>query len=467
MAVLGGGPTGLAAAHRLAREHDPIRVDLYEASSRLGGVVTTEERDGFLYELGPASMNAKHPAVADLIYEHLQLSPHIEKRSAAAKNFFIVKKGEILAMPQSPVAFFQSKLLSWQAKIKILAEPLVRKLPEPEAGQESVGDFFGRRFGTELVEYVIDPALAGIYSTTPASLSMKHAFARIWNIERTKGSVIGGLFFGRKQKSPNSKYGTYSSKELRESFSYDNGMQVLTSSIESSLVSMNDGGHLYKNSKVRDLRQTKDGKWKVNGRGYYDAVISTIPTYALASINSNITSTQKGFQELAQGVEYAPASIVVLGFNKSQVPTRLDGFGALLPTNEGKKMLGINYTSSNFPTRVSDPSKVYLTVYVGGNRSPELPFRPAKEVVEVATKELRDVLGVEGHPFFSRVKTWSKGIPQYVPGFDKMLCYMARIEKGAPGVVLAGNYRDGVGLPDALMSGIKAAERTIDFLNSG
>lgn len=473
VAVLGGGPAGLAAAYRLLQPNGaPVgttfEVDVYEASGRFGGVVTTECRGGFCYELGPSSMNAKHAVVADLVQEKLGLTNRLESRSALAKRVYLLRDGKLVPLPMSPGQFMTSKLLSWRAKLAVLTEPFVKKLDNvKEANLESVGAFFRRRFGEEVVNYVVDPMLAGIYSARPADLSMKHAFATIWNLEKDRGSVIGGMFLGGAKVEPDPRYKAYTGKELRASFSYDKGMEVLTDTLVSHIKELNPKrGRLYKYAKVRTLDQDPDGAWRINGRGKYDAVISTIPAHSVGSIYTNVSSLERGFKKLKKSINYAPVSIVVLGFDKSQVPHPLDGFGALLPTVEGRRILGVNFSSSNFPKRVDDPNKVFLTVYVGGQRSPELPFRPAKEVIDVSKKELGHVLGVTGEPFFSRVKTWTLGIPQYEPGFDEALCTMARVERATPGLVFGGNYRDGVGLPDALRSGIKSAERVMEYVQT-
>lgn len=471
IAVLGGGPAGLAAAHRLLQPSTtPLRVDLYEATGRCGGVVTTESGGGFRYELGPSSMNLKHPAVADLVREQLGLSSRVEARSAKAKRFYLVRDGKLVSLPSSPIQFISSAFLSWRAKLAVLTEPFAKRLAKngKHVHQETVGHFFKRRFNQEVVDYLIDPMLAGIYSAKPAELSMKHAFARIWNLERRKGSIIGGFLTGGAKTAPDPRYKRYSGKELRASISYDRGMEVLTEALEQRIKELNKaaghGGRVYKHGKVRMLDQDIDGSWRVNGRGKYDAVISTIPTHALGSIASNMRSLERGFQRLKKKIQYKPVSIVVLGFKKSQILHPLDGYGALLPTKEGRRILGINFSSSNFPKKLEDPDAVFLTVYLGGSRSPQLPFRPAREVVNVAKEEIRDLVGTDGDPFYSRVKMWTKGIPVYSPEHGEALCAIARVEKRAPGLVLGGNYRGGVGFPDALLSGVESAERIIRYL---
>lgn len=468
VAVLGGGPAGLSAAYRLLTSSvhpnlPPIIVDVYEASRRFGGVVTTERADGFTFELGPASMQAKHSGVRDLVYEKLNLGERVLPRSGKATRFYIFKNGELVMLPSSPMKFLKSQLLSWKGKVDIVKE-LLRKKGNVEG--ETVGDFFERRFGKELVDYVIDPMVAGIYASRPKDLGIKYALAKVWRLEREAGSVIRGMFTGKAKDPPDARFNTYTSRQLNEGFSYDTGLEVLMASLCEGIKRHNNGGNLNRKVTVRALDRTSDGTWRVNGRGKYDAVISTIPTHSLGSVRSNLQSLESGFEILKKKVKYAAVSIVVLGFHKSQVSHPLDGFGALVPTVESRKILGINFGSSNFPSYVKDPNTIFLTCYLGGRRQPEIPFKPAQEVVDISVRELRDVLGVTGQPTFSRVKTWYQGIPQYEPDHGEVLCTIARLEKRAPGLIFAGNYRDGVGLPDALMSGINSADRARDYLKT-
>ncbi|CDF36567.1 unnamed protein product [Chondrus crispus] len=471
VAVLGGGPAGLSAAFRLLHDLPPglsVKVDLYEATGRLGGAVTSACDAGFCYELGPNSMNAKHPSVADLIQEKLRLKPRMLPRSPYAKRYYFMRDGKLVPLPLSPLHFATTGLLSWRAKWHVVKEPFVARLQDVrDSHMESVASFFQRRFGREVVDYLVDPMVAGTYSGKPADLSMKHALRKVWRLEQKHGSVIGALLRGAGKTKPDPRYKPYTGKELRASFTYDKGMEVVTDALVANINDLNPrGGRLYTHGKVRTLDRDPNGAWRINGRGKYDAVISTIPTHAVKSIYTNMSALGKGFKKLNKSIKYAPVSVVVMGFDKSQVPHPLDGFGALIPTVEGRQILGINFSSSNYPQRLSDPDKVFLTVYVGGQRNPDLPFRRAKEIVDISKKELGHVLGVKGDPFFSRVKTWKRGIPQYDPQFDESLCTMARAEKSAKGFVFGGNYRDGVGLPDALRSGILSAEKTLQYLKT-
>lgn len=425
--------------------------------------MATERSDGVLYELGPASMQAKHAGVADLIHNKLALTDRILPRSDKATRYYLLKRGELVPLPTTPVQFLKSKLLSLGTKVRVLGELFGRRGTDD---RETVHSFFKRRFGGEVVDYVIDPMVAGIYSARPKDLGMRYALANVWKMEREAGSVFRAILTGRAKREPDERFENFTSKELGMGFSYDNGLDVLITSLCDSIKARNRGGKLYRKVSVRSLEREADGFWRVNGKGKYDAVISTIPTHSLGSVQSNISSLERGFKRLERKVKYAPVSIVVLGFDRSQIAHPLDGFGALIPSVEGRKILGVNFLSSNFPSYVRDPNKVFLTVYLGGMRHRDIPFLPGQDILDISTKELSHVLGVTGPPFFARVRTWTQGIPQYTPEYGESLRTMTRIERKAPGLIMGGNYRDGVGLPDALMSGINSADRALDYIQN-
>lgn len=174
IAVLGAGASGLSAAAALLRRDASVLVDVYE-SGAAGGVVTSCSAQGFTYELGPNSMNAKHAAVHDLVHAQLGLGARKVERDVRARYFYVVRDGQVVALPRDFKGLLRTRLLSWRGKLRVLREPFVPRLNDPvEARHESVDAFFRRRFGREIAERVIDPGVAGIYSGMTDRLSMKH-----------------------------------------------------------------------------------------------------------------------------------------------------------------------------------------------------------------------------------------------------------------------------------------------------
>lgn len=467
VAVLGAGASGLAAAYTLLERDPRVQVDVFEASHRIGGCVLSASDDGFTFDVGANSMTTKHASVHDLVHEKLKLGPRMVYRNPGMQRVYIVKDGSLEALPASIPAFFTSKLLSLRAKARVFLEPFVpRRKSATVAENESMQEFFSRRFGREVVENVVDAGIAGIYAGRLSELSMRHSFTNVWELERKAGSVIGGLIRGAGKKTPpDPAFPNVDRKALRESFNFDQGLEVLTNSLGRNVAASPRASIRCKSPVDRlDWNSSKRG-WIVNGRRTpYDVIISTIPAHSVAGLRTNNNVAEEAFSTLGKSVSYAPVSIAVLGYKKQDVKHALDGFGALVPTKERRGgLLGLTFTSSTYPGRATRPDEVLLTAFIGGNRNPDKALLPAQDIVEYAAAEAGTLLGMKGaRPIFSRVKTWSQGIPQYVAGVHQsVLNELRAAEVKAPGLLFAGNYREGVGVPDALRSGMAAAERAL------
>ena len=157
-------------------------------------------------------------------------------------------------------------------------------------------------------------------------------------------------------------------------------------------------------------------------------------------------------------IRHPPVASVVLGFRREDVAHSCNGFGMLIPKIEGFKILGTIFSSALFPNRAPAGHHT-LTTYVGGERYPELASLPHDKLVSLVCDDLKILLGVRGQPTFQHVVVYPKAIPQYNVGYGRYKDLMTKIEADAPGLFLAGHFRDGVSLSDSIVSGINVAER--------
>jgi len=127
---------------------------------------------------------------------------------------------------------------------------------------------------------------------------------------------------------------------------------------------------------------------------------------------------------------------------------------------EGFNILGAIFSSALFPNR-APAGHLTLTCYVGGERQPQLAVLPPEKLFPLVTGDLRRLLGVRGDPTFAHSVFWPRAIPQYNVGYGRYRTLMSEIEKKAPGLLLAGSYRDGISLSDSIVSGANVAERVI------
>jgi protoporphyrinogen/coproporphyrinogen III oxidase len=448
IAVIGGGITGLTVAFRLQRQNLPVT--LYEADARPGGVIQSVREQGYLAEFGPNTLLETSPKIGALIND-LGLLDRRLYSDPRAENRYLVRAGKTVRLPASPAGFIRTPLFSTRAKLCLLWEPFVRRAPADR--EESVAQFVRRRLGQEFLDYAINPMIAGVYAGDPERLSVQHAFPKLHALEQRYGSLILGQIFGARERKRRAEV----SKQNAKKISFDEGLQVLTDTLRIRL-----GAAVHLRCPVKALRQ-HDAAWSVTALGpegerehEHAAVVYAGPAYRLAELELQ-TDRPVSCAPLSE-VRYPPVASVVLGFKRAEVAHPLDGFGMLIPEVEKFHILGTLFSSSLFPNR-APAGHVTLTSYVGGTRAPDLALGSAADLAELTVRDLRVLLGVSGQPTFQHCCLFPKAIPQYEVGYGRFKELMNSLETKAPGLFLAGNYRDGISLSDSLVSGWNVAER--------
>ena len=456
IAIIGGGITGLTAAFRLREKSLPVV--LYEAGPRVGGVIQSIRRDGYLAEYGPNTLLETSPRIGELIRD-LKLESRRLYSEPAAEKRYIVRRGRPVSLPGSPGAFLSTRLFSAAAKLRLLAEPFIRRTAP--AREESLGGFVRRRIGREFLDYAINPFVGGVYAGNPDRLSVRHAFPKLHDLEQRYGSLLVGQFLGARARRRRAE----KSKQDARKISFDDGLQVLIDALQQSLADS-----VRFNSPVLRIRRTGH-EWEVTSRrgdgehtARHAAVVFAGPAYKLPEIQL-ISDRYINCSPLSQ-IHYPPVSSLVLGFRRDQVAHPLDGFGMLIPEVEGFQILGTLFSSSLFPRRAPE-GHVTLTSYIGGTRAPELALLPTEQLVDLTLRDLRDILGVSGRPTFVNHVLFRRAIPQYEVGYGRFKNLMNDIESRAPGFFLAGHYRDGVSLSDSIVAGHHAADRIGQFITAG
>jgi len=455
VAIIGGGITGLTAAFYLKQRGTPFV--LLEASHRVGGVIQSIRRDGYLAEFGPNSILETSPVVSNLVRE-LDLSSRRIYSNPAAEKRYVVRGRKPVAVPSSAAGFLTTPLFSLQAKLRLLAEPFIASAPAE--AEESIAQFVQRRLGQEFLDYAIDPLVAGIYAGDPRLLSVTQAFPKLHALEQRYHSLFLGQFLGARERKRSGEV----SKQNAKKFSFDDGLQVLIDALQSRLEE-----EIQTATPVDCLRRTDEG-WLIeleqgaNSRHIEcSAVLLALPSHKMASLKIFNAPTLR-VSSLAE-VYYPPVASVVLGFRRGDVAHPLDGFGMLIPEKEGFNILGALFSSSLFPHRAPE-GEVAITCYLGGARNPILPLNSPEVLAEIAVKNLETILGVRGQPTFQHVAVFRKAIPQYNLGFGKFRALMNDMELNAPGLFVAGHARDGISPSDSIVSGHNTVGRIQTYLNS-
>ncbi len=451
VAVVGGGLTGLTAAWRLHRAGH--RVTVFEKAPQVGGAIVTTEKDGWLIEGGPNSLQ-ETPEVAAVVAE-LGLTDQRTLVNPDAKKRFIVRDGRPVMVPLSPAGLLTSPLFSLGARLRVFIELLTR--PRVRTTDVNLAAFVASHFGREIVDYGLNPFVAGVYAGDPEKLSARYAFPNIWQLERTHGSLLRGY---RAQAAERRARGEATG--VVPIISFQHGLQALPRALAAAL----PAGTVQTDATVTSLIPGRP--WKLIWTRAdavttteFDAVVLALPATGLAQL---VFSTL-GERILASldHQPHPPVSSLFLGFKREQVTHPLDGFGALVPALEQRSLLGVLFSSSLFAGRAPD-GHVALTVFAGGMRQPETGRLATPQLLARVLPDLRDLLGVTGDPVFTHHTFWPKAIPQYNLGHERFLEPLTRCEAKHPGLFIGGNARDGISLPDCLKSGTELARKTGEFV---
>lgn len=464
--VVGAGISGLATAYSLKKSG--AQVTLLEANSWAGGPIESEEIDGFLVENGPHTLLLRSQAVSDLLDEVGLLARAVDAKEVASTRY-VLKEGEPIALPGGPQDLLSTSILSTQAKLRLLAEPFFPRFDE-EGIDETLASFVTRRLGEEVLDYLVDPFVGGIWAGNPDQLSARYSFPLLKNWEDDGGSLfLGALkkklgtpsFFKRTDSNGESQRATPS-----RLLSFPGGMGDLAGAFQKELKE-----ELLLSSPVRKLRKDEDS-WRVfyqqgkRRRGIQaDAVVLTLPPSELAKVEWEMDSPPVEKVKELSTMAYAPCNLVQFGFRRADVEHPLDGLGLLIPRVEYRNLLGVLFVSSMFPQRAPE-NTVLLSCFVGGSRQPHLAALEDEEMIEGALLDLEEILGVRGAPVFQRIKRWNRAIPQYEVGHHYYVQRMESLESEQRGLFFAGNFHDSIGLPALLEASLAHGQRISSYLKN-
>lgn len=430
--VVGSGISGLSVAYHLVNKgYDVLVLEKEEVS---GGNIQTLKKGGYILELGPQTI------LADQKVQEFLKEAGIEPQyaSESSKIRYVYKKGRLIPLPMSPLKFFTSPLLSLWAKLRVLKEPFVSPSVKTE---ESIAEFVRRRLGREFLDYIVAPFVSGVYAGDPEELSVKYAVRRVYELEQRFGSLIKGAI-KLKALGPAGRL-----------MSFSGGNHSLIEHLASKV-------RLERENVVLRIRR-KDGVYHVDAKGGKYTARSVVISAPATSAGYLLREISWSASEEFDKIYYAPIVVLHAVVEKGSVPP---GFGFLVPRVEGKRILGVLFSSQLFEGRAPE-DKELLTIYMGGATDPEVIDYEDEFLYATAEKELKDVLGIQRVEFINLTR-WKKAIPQYTLGYGKYLDLAKDLEKENPGLFLTGNYLYGVSVADCIRASYDVSKRVEEYLNS-
>ena len=441
VAVVGGGVSGLSAAYELHRRDIPYV--LVEQTDRLGGVVRTEQIDGFTIDGGPDSLLIQKPAAIDLCHElglGDRLVPTLPPRTA-----YVVRRGRLFPLPDASVLGIPTRLwplvttglLSPSGKLQMALDLTRRARPGSEQPDESVAAFFARHFGRQAVDYIAEPLLAGIHAGDVDRLSMQALFPRLVDTERRYGSVIRGFRSLRTTRSPNGLFR-----------SLPGGIEELTSALVRTLAPQ----VMRRATSVVGLQQTGAFRLSLNTGETLTArqIVLAVPAYVAADLIDPIDAP---LGTLCKGIPYTSTATVALSYPRAAVQHDLRGTGFVVPRVErGTALMAGSWVSSKWPGRAPE-GQVLLRGFVGGTRDPEALTQTDAGMIRAVHRDLAALLRISGEPGLQRVYRWPRLNPQHEVGHLDRLAQIDERLTRLPGLHLAGAGFRGVGIPDCVANG--------------
>ena len=460
--IIGGGIAGLASAYRLlarARERAvSLDLTLLESSDRLGGVIQTDRRDGFLLEKGPDCFLSVKPAGLALAKE-LGLESELIGTQPDHRRSFIVRNGRLLQMPQdfyllAPISFrpfLFSPVISPFGKMRLLLDlvlPARRSIDD-----ESLASFVLRRLGREALERVAQPMVAGIYSADPYELSLMATFPRFLEMEQKYGSVIRGLraaraaqngAFGKAEDASGPRYGLF--------LSFRQGMDTLTKRLAERIA----GCNIRMKTKAKSIVHSSKG-WEVRSDSG-----ETLPSDLLVLAISAPTA-QRLLRDVAPSVSsllsktsYSSVATINFAYSRRDIDHPLDGMGFVVPAVENRLLLGCSFSSEKFIDRAPEGS-VLLRAFVGQ----ESTNLDDSSLISTTQRDLERLLQIHKPPTFTSLSRWTETMPRYSVGHLQRLQEMESLLKDMPGLFLVGNGYRGIGIPDIAEQAEQVAYRAL------
>jgi protoporphyrinogen/coproporphyrinogen III oxidase len=443
--VVGGGISGLAAAYDLQR--GGVETIVFEKAPRLGGVIETRSWNNCLLESGPDSFISSKPEALALIRE-LGLESEVIGSNDHQRTTYILKRGKLVPLPDGVMMIVPTKvmpmirtsLLSWGTKFRMASELLRKPRTYPD---RSVADFVIDHFGEETLDYLAEPLLSGIYGGDPRQLSVNSVLPRFVEMESSTGSLSRAVMQSKSAGPGGSLFKTLKG-----------GLGTLVEALSKNL--------RVEQAEVQSIERVENGfRVRANGQEV-DAshIILAGPAWSAAPLAREIDGE---LSQLLNSIPYSSSATVSMVFDNAAFNGKRAGFGFLVPKRERQRLAACTFVNTKFPFRAPD-NRTVLRCFLGGIGDEKVLDESDESLVAIARQELSRILGLTTAPLYQTVARWPRAMAQYNVGHADRVHEICKRVATIPGLFLAGNAYEGIGLPDCIRTGRAAAASILQRL---
>ncbi len=487
VAVVGGGISGLAAAHALSRTG--ANVVLYEASSRLGGKIRTATFRGARVELGPDAFITRTLS-ARALAERLGLAEELVAPQQGRAYLWArgglreIPRGSIFGVPTKLYPVARSGILGPVGLARLgldRAAPAWRSWPSSGGkrldGQRgrislgqveehlrstidrdmSIGAIIRWYLGAEAMEQLVDPLLGGIHAGSADHLSAAALFPQILRareLAERSGSGLMRALVGLQAAAP-------PPPGRREPLflTIESGLDTLVRRVVDDLGQA--GAAISTGRAVERIEQAEGGAWRLFAAGgrrggeLVDGLVLATP----AAVTSRLLSPHSPVvARLLGSVPSASVAVVTLCYRRAAISRPRDGSGFLVPAANRKIVTGVTWLSQKW-RHIADclPGFIVIRASVGRFLQPRGLDLDDPDLVAAVHDELGEFMGLRERPIDSLVTRWNDAFPQYLPGHPAMLEQIRRDVEPLHALALCGASFGGVGIPACIASGERAA----------
>lgn len=452
--IIGGGISGLTTAHASGLGDQPGACELWEGAERLGGTIGTDQTEGYSVDWGANGFLDREPLTLRLVDE-LGLNGSLEPANPKSEKRFIVKNNRLHDVPFSPAKILSTGLLTAREKARIFCEPFI---PARRGDyDESVFDFAARRIGPGAAAMFVDPMVSGVYGGLARELSLPACFPIMRQMENQYGGLVKALI-GKQLERKRSRARSGGAKKSGSPA----GPAGRLTSFQTGLGALIDRLGERLQGVVRTSRQAirlrrVDDSWEIVDQTGATVrarrVVIACPAYSAAALFADF---DREVAEAFGSIPYAAIVVLATGHRREDVGHPVDGFGFLIPRNQGLRTLGSIWTSSIFANRAPE-GFIQFRSMMGGAGDPGVLELSDDELWQTLRRDLDPLVGIRKDPAFIRIYRWKRGIPQYTMGHRERRARLERALARHQGLFTVGNSYRGISLNDCVKMGYGVA----------